>query len=189
MSETGKKYKKHDYSKRLQIVAKVLEDHLPVRTAARLFEVDSMQVKYWVAMYSRYGEEGLRMRTKYYPGDFKYKVLYDLFENQLTLFATALKYGIPSPSTVLMWKRKYEATGLCGLYEGKQLWTESMATEKKNPIKQETGASEANNKETRDLLREINFLKAENAYLKKLRALVQERIARENQKGRQPSGN
>ncbi|KAA6329677.1 hypothetical protein EZS27_021549, partial [termite gut metagenome] len=60
MSETGKKYKKHDYSKRLKIVAKVLEDHLPVRTAARLFEVDSMQVKYWVAMYSRYGEEGLR---------------------------------------------------------------------------------------------------------------------------------
>ncbi|KAA6305835.1 hypothetical protein EZS27_042511, partial [termite gut metagenome] len=29
MSETGKKYKKHDYSKRLQTVAKVLEDHLP----------------------------------------------------------------------------------------------------------------------------------------------------------------
>ncbi|KAA6304838.1 hypothetical protein EZS27_043512 [termite gut metagenome] len=88
-----------------------------------------------------------------------------------------------------MWKRKYEATGLCGLYEGKQLWTENMATEKKNPIKQETRVSEANNKETRDLLIEIDFLKAENAYLKKLRALVQERIARENQKGRQPSGN
>ncbi|KAA6334501.1 hypothetical protein EZS27_017190 [termite gut metagenome] len=31
MSETGKKYKKHDYSKRLQIVAKVLEDHLPAK--------------------------------------------------------------------------------------------------------------------------------------------------------------
>ena len=44
-------------------------------------------------------------------------------------------------------------------------------------------------KDNKDLLKEIELLKAENAYLKKLRALVQERIARESKKGLPPSKN
>ena len=47
----------------------------------------------------------------------------------------------------------------------------------------------SNEKEKKDLLKEVEFLKAENAYLKKLRALVQERIAREYKNGLPPSKN
>ena len=148
MSNKRKKYEKHPYSVRLQVVAKVLCEHLPLRTTGKMFDVNPRQVKYWVSLYSRYGEEGLRMQHRYYPVDFKYKVLQDVFENHLSLQEAALKYGIPSPSTVLMWQRKYK-----------------------------------------NVLKEIELLKAENAYLKKLRALVQERIARESKKGLPPSKN
>ena len=126
MSNKRKKYEKHPYSVRLQVVAKVLCEHLPLRTTGKMFDVNPRQVKYWVSLYSRYGEEGLRMQHRYYPVDFKYKVLQDVFENHLSLQEAALKYGIPSPSTVLMWQRKYKNVGLSGLHGGSRLWSEDM---------------------------------------------------------------
>ena len=123
MSEKRMKYKKHPYSERLQIVSKVLDEHFPIRTTAKLFDANQRQVKYWVALYSRYGEEGLRMQSRYYPIEFKYKVLQDMIENHLSLQDTALKYGIPSPSTVLFWKRKYDKEGVTGLNKGSRIWS------------------------------------------------------------------
>lgn len=190
MSEKRRSNKKHPYSKRLQIVSKVLDEHYPIRTTAKLFDVNQRQVKYWVALYSRYGEEGLRMQPRYYPLEFKYKVLQDMLENQLTLQETALKYGIPSPSTILFWKRKYDKEGVSGLSKGSRIWSESMVKEddltSDREVKQEISSNE---KEKKDLLKELEFFKAENAYLKKLRALVQERIARESENGLPPSKN
>ena len=167
-----------------------MDEHIPIRTTAKLFDVNQRQVKYWVALYSRYGEEGLRLESRYYPIEFKYKVLQDMLENQLSLQETALKYGIPSPSTVLFWKRKYDKEGVSGLNKGSRIWSESMVKEEESTSnkgeKQEIGSNE---KEKKDLLKEIDLLKAENAYLKKLRALVQERITRERKNGLPPSKN
>jgi transposase len=191
MSEKRRRYKKHPYSDRLQIVSKVLDEHYPIRTTGKLFDANQRQVKYWVALYSRYGEEGLRMQSRYYPMEFKYKVLQDMFETHLTLQETALKYGIPSPSTVLMWKRKYDKKGLLGLNDGSRIWTENMVKEDDatSSDKKKNQELPPGGRERKDLLKEIDFLKAENAYLKKLRALVQERIARENKNGLPPSKN
>lgn len=189
MSNKRKKYEKHPYSVRLQVVAKVLCEHLPLRTTGKMFDVNPRQVKYWVSLYSRYGEEGLRMQHRYYPVDFKYKVLQDVFENHLSLQEAALKYGIPSPSTVLMWQRKYKNVGLSGLHGGSRLWFEDMITKENDLFKEPEEFVDPKPKDNKDLLKEIELLKAENAYLKKLRALVQERIARESKKGLPPSKN
>lgn len=188
MSDKRKKYEKHPYSVRLQVVAKVLREHLPIRVTGKMFDVNPRQVKYWVDLYSLYGEEGLRMQQRYYPVEFKHKVLQDMFENHLSLLQTALKYGIPSPSTVLIWKRKYDDIGVSGLQKGSRLWSENMVNEDMIPNGQE-GEVHGNDTENKALLKEIELLKAENAYLKKLRALVQERIARESRNGLPPSRN
>ena len=101
----------------------------------------------------------------------------------------ALKYGIPSPSTVLMWQRKYKNVGLSGLHGGSRLWSEDMITKENDLFKEPEEFVDPKPKDNKDLLKEIELLKAENAYLKKLRALVQERIARESKKGLPPSKN
>lgn len=75
MSEKLRNNKKHPYSKRLQIVSKVLDEHYPICTTAKLFDTNQRKVKYWGALYSRYGEEGLQMQPRHYPLEFKYKVL------------------------------------------------------------------------------------------------------------------
>ena len=49
MSNKRKKYEKHPYSVRLQVVDKVLCEHLPLRTTGKMFDVNPRQVKYWVS--------------------------------------------------------------------------------------------------------------------------------------------
>jgi transposase len=114
-----------------------------------------------------------------------------MFDNHLTLQETALKYGIPSPSTVLMWKRKYNKKGLSGLNDGSRIWSEDMVKEDDtaSPDKKKDQELYSGEKEKKDLFKDIEFLKTGNAYLKKLRALVQKRIARENKNGLPPSKN
>ena len=45
MSNKRKKYEKHPYSVRLQVVAKVLCEHLPLRTTGKMFDVNPRQVQ------------------------------------------------------------------------------------------------------------------------------------------------
>lgn len=79
----------------------------------------------------------------------------------------ALKYGIPSPSTVLMWQRKYKNVGLSGLHGGSRLWSEDMITKENDLFKEpEASGIDSKPKDNKDLLKEIELLKAENAYLK-----------------------
>ncbi len=169
-----RQYKKHTFEDRLLAVQKVLNEHVSVREASKIIGADHMQVKYWVSMYERYGESGLRMRNFSYSGEFKTKVIEDMYKNRLTLYDTALKYGIPSPSTVLSWKRLYDSHGSAVLYKDSKMWQETMKSRKK--VKQEKTLDP----QTKALLKEVEYLKAENAYLKKLQALVQERLSQEN---------
>ena len=170
-----RKSKKYSYEDRLFAVLKVLDEHVSVREASKIVGADHMQVKYWVTMYQRYGESGLRMRNFSYSREFKTKLIEDMYENRLTLYDAALKYGIPSPSTVLSWKKLYDAYGSAALYKDSKMWHETMKSRKQKQVKQEKG-----DPQTKALLKEIEYLKAENAYLKKLHALVQERLSQEN---------
>ena len=67
---------------------------MSVREASKIIGAGHMQVKYWVSMYERYGKSGLRMRNFSYSGEFKTKVIEDMYKNRLTLYDTALKYII-----------------------------------------------------------------------------------------------
>lgn len=177
MSERLRKNRKYSLSDRLFAVKKVLNEHISVRSASKLIGADHMQVKYWVSMYERYGKSGLQSGKINYTGEFKNNVIADLYKNNLTLYDTALKYAMPTPSTVLTWKRLYDAHGSAALYNSNQIWNGAMKTVK--PKKDKNNISI--DPKTKALQRELEYLKAENAYLKKLQALVQERLARENE--------
>lgn len=96
-------------------------------------------------------------------------------ENHLSLFEAAVKFGISNESVVLAWDRFYESEGASALYRDN-----GGKMEKPRKYKQSAGAKE-------DLLEEIEYLRAENAYLKKLRALVEQRVSRERGNVPKPS--
>ena len=113
------------------------------------------------------------MKHGSYDGSFKVSVIEYMHENHLSLFQTAVKFGIPNDTTVGKWERIYYEEGPQGLFQGRRGRPRKMNSDSKRTAKL--------NKETEeDLIAEVQRLRMENDYLKKLQALVQERIAREN---------
>lgn len=167
---------KYSYEDRLRAVQYVLRDCLSAGASAALLGCHRKDVQHWLARYEQYGAEGLRVKYRYYSGDFKLSVITHMRENHLSLFETAVKFGIPRDWTVNQWNRIYTAEGASGLYRNNRSKMKKPK-EPKTPVP--TGRE--------DLQKELEYLRAENAYLKKLRVLVEERIIRESGKDVKPS--
>lgn len=126
-------------------------------------------VERWVAAYRFHGNAGLSKKRSRYEPDFKLSVLQHMWENRLSITETAAKFDIRRHSTVGDWERAYRDGG------AEALAPLPISRPKKMTIpttKPEPPASE--DKRSREqLLEELEYLRAENAYLKKVRALVQ----------------
>lgn len=168
---------------RLEAVFDVLKKGISLSEVARCLGTDHKNVRRWVAFYEQYGAKGIstRERKASYSGDFKLSVVRYMRENHLSLFETAVRYGIPNESVVLAWDRIYESEGVSALYRDNR-----GKMKKPGKHNQSTGAKSVKSTED-NLLEEIEILRAENAYLKKLRALVEQRISRESGNVRKPS--
>jgi transposase len=81
---------------------------------------------------------------------------------------TAAHFNIPSPRTVSCWERIYYEHGKEALYEEHRGRASKMGIKKSRK-------SQKNIETNEDLLAEVQRLRMENEYLKKLNALVQKR--------------
>ncbi len=91
-----------------------------------------------------------------------------------------MHFGIPGPFVIRQWERLYQNQGAEGLRRKPQRRRPAMSKSKTKKVKLKTTPHE-------ELLKELEYLRAENAYLKKLQALVEERIVRESGKEPKPS--
>jgi len=106
--------------------------------------------------------------------EFKLSVILDMRKNHLGLRETERKYNI-SHSVLTKWERKYLEEGFEGLVKDNR--GRQAGKKRGRPPKLTKPAEE-------DLIAENQRLRMENEYLKKLNALVQERIERESGKRR-----
>ena len=97
-----------------------------------------------------------------------------MHENHLSLQETAFHFNLGHHDIVNRWERIYYEEGPQGLYIERRGRSKNMSSKprKKN----------LNKEVEEDLIAENQRLRMENEYLKKLNALVQERIKRENKK-------
>ena len=164
---------KYSYEEKTEAVLRVIEEGMSMRESARILGATLAQVQRWIARYKQFGPEGLLLKHGSYDGAFKVSVIEYMHANHLSLFQTAVKFGIPTDVTVGKWERIYYEEGPQGLYQDNRGRKSKMNSD--NPTKKKLS------KETEeDLIAEVQRLRMENDYLKKLQALVQERIAREN---------
>ncbi len=162
---------KYSYEHRLESVKMVLEQGYSYNAVVQLKGGNVKSLRHWVGHYQREGVSGLCKKNNTYDSTFKQSVIRYLEANDVSLFSATIKFGVPDERLVRSWLHIYQKDGISGLCGSNRDIDKPMKSSKK---KQHTSVP------NEDLHRELELLRAENAYLKKLQALVQERIAREN---------
>jgi transposase len=164
---------KYTLEQKLSAVDDYLQGKGSSRSIAKTLGTDHKTILKWVALYKTHGEEGLISRYTNYSGEFKMDVLNYMNETGASVLETAAIFHITAPSTIYTWRRIHEEHGIDALYSVKR----GRATMKKETKKKQLieGSQE-------DLIAEIERLRMENAYLKKLSALVQEERKSQNVK-------
>ncbi len=132
------------------------------------------QLRRWVHLYEQHGAEGLFKVSATYSGEFKIHVVEYMHEKQMSIIETANHFCIPNHSTVIKWERIYYEEGPEALLEERR--------GRKNMGKKNSSKPKKNVNENEDLLAEVQRLRMENEYLKKLNALVLEREKSEQKK-------
>ena len=160
---------------KLQVVQCYLEGNLSIRDVAKEFRVDPGDVRKWKDAYLHHGVSGLCTTHGTYTGDFKVTVVEYMHNTGASTRQAAAHFNIPSRTTVSKWERIYYEQGKEALYIDNRGRPQKMKNKAKNTTKKE----EINTNE--DLLAEVQRLRMENAYLKKLNALIQEREKSEKQ--------
>ena len=111
--------------------------------------------------------------NKRYTGEFKQKVVEHMMENKLSYNETEKLFEIAGQDRVAAWERIYLEEGPAGLYIERR--GRKIGSKKGRPPTLDKKVEE-------DLIAEVQRLRAENAYLKKLNALVSERELRERKR-------
>lgn len=164
---------------RQEAVSMVLERHRTYREVANALAVDHSVIRNWVHLYQTHGVyriKDVHVKSSY-SDDFKLRVIKDKEENLLSLESICFKYGL-SDATVCKWVNQFREHGrFIHMPRGRP---KKNSMPPRTPKKKEPDPN-------KDLLKELEYLRAENAYLKKLRALVEERTAKDRKIGQKPS--
>ena len=117
----------------------------------------------------------------------KVEIVRDIEENGLSLHDASLKYDIPN-HTLGRWLRAYQANGEAGLKRKRPQASRTLENaEEKLKEKEKKRQEKADLAELERLRKRNEYLEAENALLKKVKALVEEREARLRAIGQKPS--
>lgn len=158
---------KYSEELKLKIVQEYLSGKTSFKEAADKYFVHRSDIQKWVAAYRENGIEGITKTHGTYDGNFKVSVVEYMRKTGCSLRKTAAHFNIPSSPTVGKWERIYLEEGSDALYAERRGRVTSMNKGKsKKPLEKQT---------EEDLIAEVQRLRMENEYLKKLNALVQER--------------
>ena len=157
-------------------------------SAARELGSDRTTIRRWIEQYNRDGVKGFKLRNGSYDEMFKQRVVRWYLEKKLSLNQTASYFRIPNASVICQWVKIYDRLGTNGLLNKPCGRKGSIMTRKSK--KKDIIASDPMTAKLAEMQKELDYLRAENAFLKKLEALVQQEEAAKAQARRQkPSGN
>ena len=179
----SKKYKKHGYAERLKYML-MLEKGYTIDYVQKRYGIDHQLLGYLWARYQSEGSSGLlkkqNVRANY---AFKLQVVRDIEENHITLVEASLKYNA-SASQIKVWLKRARTQGYDAL---------AITRPRGRPPKNDMGRPKKKKPEEMTELERLRYenecLRAENALLKKVKALVEAREARLKEIGRKPSKN
>ena len=133
-------------------------------------------IRIWAKVYDIYGESGLEHSIRHWTYEDKINAVRRVLDGE-SYSEVAHSLGMSTKTQVMIWHRKYLELGWDGLKLDGRGRKRKMGNK---PIKPSKSKSQA--EEIVELRKRLEYLEAENAYLKKLAALVQQRKAQEQKK-------
>ncbi|MEJ5996637.1 transposase [Pedobacter sp. Du54] len=167
---------KHSLEFKLTIVNQLLNGSRSLVTISRENGLERRMVFQWLQFYERFGEAGLRPQSTVYSLENKLEAVRYFTNKKVSLRAACLQFNIRSTSVLSNWLRIYGSGGSEGLSaetRGKKCLMKPRIS-KKAPGKTLTAHEQ--------VLEENKRLRAEVAFLKKLRALIQKEESKKNKK-------
>ena len=173
---------KYSLAFKLRVVRYRERYHAGSGATAERFGIDRGTVQKWCAAHELHGKDGLRKSYRHYSSAYKAAVLHRMASEGWSIRQTCAIFNIPAFSTLQQWQRGFAQGGLAALEPKRRGRPPKMAKHKSHtpPLPQHPKAPE--NMTTDELHERLAYLEAENAYLKKLKALAQEKRSAEKKK-------
>ena len=155
------------YSKHIKLFAvrQYLQSNDSLVSIARRLDLDETSLRLWISHYKQHGATAFEKKYSHYSATFKLSVLKYIQQHDCSYKQAAAKYDIRNPSSIANWSRDYQTGGLQAL---------TPKSKGQTPMTRKKPAKKVDSALSRDeLLKELEYLRAENAFLKKYDALLQ----------------
>jgi transposase len=157
--------------KKIEAVIRYQQGSEGIKSIAKSIGVHHSVLLNWIKQYEHHGADAFIKPYTSYTTEFKLDVLNYIKETGTSIRETAAIFNIATHSTIQKWQKGFESHGVDALKPTKKGRTSVKKEPMENPPTE--GSEEA-------LRAEIERLRMENAYLKKLRALIQEKERLQN---------
>jgi transposase len=172
------KKKRHSIEEKIQAV-ELYRQGYGCRLISKKLSINLNVIKRWLQLYRYKGLDGFVQPSKPpFTTTFRQIAVQDYLDNKLSYVQASLKYGV-SDYAITNWVQKAKNHGISSLSNIKNNGRPSNKMGRPKKKEPET--------ELEKLKAELEYVLAENAYLKKLKALVEERIVRESSNKSKPS--
>lgn len=164
---------KYTHQFKLSAIQAFLARGFGFRFIAEQFGMDPSLLRRWVEAYRLHGEASLKPRGKDHTPQFKLSVLQHMWREKLSLRRTAAVFNLVCSTQIGSWEQQYYSGGLPALVTRKIGKPPAMP---KKPAKSKVATPLTEEQRAyKNLLAEVEFLRMENAYLKKLKELREEK--------------
>lgn len=152
---------------KIEAIHRYLLGNEGVKSIAKALGINHEVLRMWIKQYEYHGEKAFEKSYTAYSIPYKLDVLNFMKENGTSPNEAAVIFNISSPGVIRRWRSQFNADGIDALKPKPKGRPPSMTDKKRTKRKEPAeGSVEA-------LQAELERLRMENAYLKKLNALVQ----------------
>ena len=156
---------KHTNSEKLKILKEYFEDKASVTSLVKKHKIDKAKLLYYIHLYEKWGETPFSdaQERRIYTREEKLKAIEDVKSGLKSCRTVGIELGVPNPHTVQDWIIKFNKEGPDAI---------QVSRGRKSYMLHEDRQAYLADKE---LKARNEHLEAENAYLKKLYSLIQEK--------------
>lgn len=169
------KKKTHSFEFKLSCVKQMDEQYRSAKSLSKELGITYSLLETWYRIFKHQGASGLlpRKGKRIFSPSFKLSVLRAIREERLSLKEARVRFDLSSDAHIINWQKRLDEFGPAGL-EPRAKGRRPMTKKANQQIKRKVRKSNKPLSREDELLQENEYLRAENALLKKLQALAQE---------------